>query len=437
MFKGLAMKFSSSYEVTALFQLETFKADGSVTHKGPEFFNEVLNCGLLQLATTALNSATGVINLGSSDIPVDINQTGLQARTYSTSKLFETSPGYYYVTSYSRFPVYCEQLKIFQFNIGTCTGTHREIGLSAGTNVNYFNRQLIKDVNGDPTTLVVAADEGLRINVKLRVYCKEAVYGEIWKLKLFNPSSGSITLSNGVTTTIISSTQWGAVGKFKSALQTLCGAANVYNVEGTKATEFFIYSSTLLQQSLNLSIQSTTLVDNTQAPSLEIVQNLVVRTTKFVELKDTRTGDTVDTIGCIEVPWFWKGINSYEPLSGPLFTQASEDQVVPWGYYGGSTLNVIQTWAFGGNILRAKTNTETGSSKTPSSEVVLTNATIDNLKITKKCYYAPAALGAGTVQVLGLEGYLFRVFFDKPISISDTEEFFFEYEISWGRFTPP
>jgi hypothetical protein len=151
------------------FRAEKYRNDGTITYRGPEFCNTILNVGLDNLSTYVYglgDFAIGrYINVGTDNTAVDQTQTGLLSFLASTETEYATNHGYSATT-----PVNKWREKTFEFAIGDCTGNLTELGLSRDSNNNYFNRQLFKDETDTPTTITVLADEGLRITARLYLY---------------------------------------------------------------------------------------------------------------------------------------------------------------------------------------------------------------------------------------------------------------------------
>lgn len=73
-------------------------------------------------------------------------------------------------------PYYSQITQKWSFGIGVAAGNISEIGLGWG-NANLWDRALIKDTNGNPTTITVLADEYLDVISELRFYPKASVSG--------------------------------------------------------------------------------------------------------------------------------------------------------------------------------------------------------------------------------------------------------------------
>lgn len=158
------MNISSKVEVGAQFRLITHKGDPSnPTKETPFFKNLVLNSGLARLS---VGSAIGRVCVGSGNsIPV-VTQTSLDNFIASTTL---TQGADTFGGQGSTNPIYYWARRTYRFREGVAAGNLSEIGIGWG-DVDLFNRALIKDTNGNPTTITVLSDEYLDVVVELRVY---------------------------------------------------------------------------------------------------------------------------------------------------------------------------------------------------------------------------------------------------------------------------
>lgn len=161
------IKIIQKEKVGAIFTVQKFNAKGEITYQGKPFENTVLNCGLDLLATMALYSATDWCNVGTGNVAPAVTDTTLGTRVASSSALYGSAV----IDGTASNPMSIGVTRVFSFAIGTFSGQNlAEVGLSADNNSNYFNRQLIKDEFGSPTTITVLADEGIRITAEVRWY---------------------------------------------------------------------------------------------------------------------------------------------------------------------------------------------------------------------------------------------------------------------------
>jgi len=155
--------------ISCYFQVEKFKADGTITYKGPKFHNTILDVGLDLFANDDLYRIIRYCNVGSgSSTPVQ-GQSGLDSFVASVE---DSEENIYSVSHHTTNtdPLHYGKEETREFSIGTCTGNLTEVGLSKESNSDYFNRQLFRDVSDNPITITVASDEGLRVTFDIKVY---------------------------------------------------------------------------------------------------------------------------------------------------------------------------------------------------------------------------------------------------------------------------
>lgn len=155
------------------FRLEVLRSDGSVKEDTGFFRNLILNQGLDNLFKMPAVRAYYFIQVGFGNGAPSVTDTALQSHAAGINSFSEyhndptgvvtTSPRYYY-----------DQATV-TFATGAVVGNVAEIGAaSSNTGPNtLFSRALVKDSNGDPTTVSVLADEQLRVTYQLRWYIPE------------------------------------------------------------------------------------------------------------------------------------------------------------------------------------------------------------------------------------------------------------------------
>jgi len=153
--------------IGATFQVEKFNNEGNVTYKGPVFNNLVLTVGLdlWHDMGYSLFWAMRWCNVGTDATDPAIGQSGLLAYLASSNNDIAMNRTYE-----AAAPAHVTLKKTYEFEIGTVTGNLREVGLSRNSNSDYFNRQLFRDEYGDPTTITVLENEGIRVIAELFVY---------------------------------------------------------------------------------------------------------------------------------------------------------------------------------------------------------------------------------------------------------------------------
>lgn len=149
-----------------LFQLQKFKADGTITYTGPRFHNIVLNTGLDLMASYGPHGQSGgclnYCNVGTGAGFEDEKETSLANRVASTNTVIDSETYYSSGVGYD-YPAWRSWRQVFEFGVGSINHTISEIGLSRLNNDEYFNRHRILDLLGHHIGLDVLHDEGLRV----------------------------------------------------------------------------------------------------------------------------------------------------------------------------------------------------------------------------------------------------------------------------------
>jgi len=206
----------SPFKTTATFQLYKFKADGTVTYSGPEFSNLVLNRVLNGLASGSEfirhtnNGTYGSVCVGTGNSTPDVEDTGLESQVACTSS---TYAGYSTTHKTDVPPIHAEVTATHEFSLGQAEGELKEIGLRGDRG--FFNRQLIKDENGDPTTVSVGSDEGLRVAIKIRFYPPLESY-ESEKTGTFEYQGETISYTMTMHPDVLGNMMGGRTGSFST-----------------------------------------------------------------------------------------------------------------------------------------------------------------------------------------------------------------------------
>lgn len=156
------MMYKVHTSIGATFQLSVFKEDGSLVQRTPKFKNLVLDAGLIRMGK---GICFGRCLVGTGNSEPNVGQTKLDAFRGSTTQ----GVGYNSVSNTSVKPYYMAHQMTYRFNTGTVVGNLTEVGLG-WTDNNCWNRALIKDALGQPTTLTILEDEYLDVTVEVRVY---------------------------------------------------------------------------------------------------------------------------------------------------------------------------------------------------------------------------------------------------------------------------
>ncbi len=156
----LEVKAPIHFEIAGHFTLSTDKRG-----KVGEFTNLITNAGLNNVANPNwLQSAF----IGTGSTPPNVNDTDLAA--YLTKSSAQHGSTIFGASSVE--PYYCYVRITYRFAAGVAQGNLTEIGIGwrAGVTNNLICRTLIKDANGNPTTLTILPDEILDVTYELRQY---------------------------------------------------------------------------------------------------------------------------------------------------------------------------------------------------------------------------------------------------------------------------
>ena len=168
------MIFLAPLGVNCKFQLEKFLADGTITYRGPEFSNVVLENGLGMMASYAPNSVSyaGIswCNLGRSSRIEHFADTGLDEFITSTNNQPEDIVTDYATGAGYPYPMWRSWRHVFEFPVGSINDTVSEIGLSRLQNSDYFNRHRIVDEHSLSVRIPVLSFEGLRVWARTSIH---------------------------------------------------------------------------------------------------------------------------------------------------------------------------------------------------------------------------------------------------------------------------
>lgn len=412
----------NNLRIDCTFQIEKF-TEKNITYQGPEFKNTVLDCGFARLYDSAFTSMCAWLNLGSSNAPVDVTQTGLLDRKFSTSSIFNNQITH----TIKRFPnCYFERKMIFQFNVGTCTGTFRELGVSEQNNSYYFNRQLIKDSNGNPMDLVVASDEGLRITVTARIYIspEDSLFSQVYELNLNNNTTGTITFSNGTTTKTLSYAELSSPTELQYQLQVWLGVPKLYFTELSTVNTTYIYGFKYNETSLNLSIQSHTMSGGNGSPVLTEPQPHAAPIKRSFTLTNLTTNQSIEIFYKTRMPLPWETTTS--PHRGTIQSPLHWYEMGYW---------YSPLWRYGFRECFGYVSGTTGT------QTLITNFDPATGYYEKKLYIPAGALGVGDKTLHSFatvwDGAQWNLFdLDQTITLKDTEEFNIIFRFNFGRYTP-
>lgn len=159
-------------QIGARFKLVVRKSsDDSITKETGWFKNLVLDSGLDQMGKGTW--ITGVA-VGSGSSAPNVTQTKLDNLVaWSTNRTKAE-----YNVQNVKLPHYRYALVTWRFGEGVAQGNLTEVGLGWAQDL-MWNRTLIKDINGQPTTLTILPDEYLDVMAEVRVYVGGTTAGAV------------------------------------------------------------------------------------------------------------------------------------------------------------------------------------------------------------------------------------------------------------------
>lgn len=160
------MNLSVNCGVGAIFKCVVRKADThEIVKQTPEFHNLVLDAGLSRMSVGDWIDRCVVGSGNSEPIRGQVSLDNFVSSTTSTA-VDVADAG---VIQVATTPHHWCGHRTWRFATGTATGNLSEIGLGWGDS-NLWNRALIRDNSGNPTTITVLPDEYLDVFCEVRVY---------------------------------------------------------------------------------------------------------------------------------------------------------------------------------------------------------------------------------------------------------------------------
>lgn len=164
------MNIKSHCKVGAKFKLIIHNGDGVPVRESEWFDNLVLNTGLDRMSVGTWINRCCVGTGNSTPTPT---QTKLDSFVAATTTVqvdnIDTS-------NISSTPPYFAAKRTWRFGAGIAAGNISEIGMG-WTDTDLWNRALIQDTGGNPTTITVLSDEYLDVVSEIRVYPNETING--------------------------------------------------------------------------------------------------------------------------------------------------------------------------------------------------------------------------------------------------------------------
>lgn len=156
------MQVNMHSQIGARFKLIAHKGDGVATKETEWFNNIVLDSGLARMSAGVWIDRCCV---GTGNTTPAVSQTALTSFLASTTVRQSTSTLLQTTTS----PYYRSATITWRFSEGVAAGNISEVGLGWG-NSTLWNRALVLDANGNPTTITVLSDEFLDVLAEIREY---------------------------------------------------------------------------------------------------------------------------------------------------------------------------------------------------------------------------------------------------------------------------
>lgn len=167
------MNVQINNSVGARFKLVARKASTEEITRETEWFkNIVLDTGLNQMG---IGTWLDRVRVGSGNSVPVVSQTQLDSTIASTNTLLSGSSSVLKQTT--TLPYYIAAKRTYRFSEGVAAGNVSEVGCGWGTGSDLWNRALVKDLNGDPTTITVLSDEFLDVIVEVRYYPTQSFSG--------------------------------------------------------------------------------------------------------------------------------------------------------------------------------------------------------------------------------------------------------------------
>ena len=128
------------------------------------------------------------VRVGSGNSTPVASQTQLDNTIASTTTVLSGSELTSKQTTTS--PYYAAAKRTYRFAEGVAAGNISEVGCGWGTGLALWNRALVKDLNGNPTTITVLSDEFLDVIVEVRYYPTQSFSGSF---NLLNKTGGIVS----------------------------------------------------------------------------------------------------------------------------------------------------------------------------------------------------------------------------------------------------
>ncbi len=179
------MNVQINNSVGARFKLVARKASTEEITRETEWFkNIVLDTGLNQMS---VGTWIDRVRVGSGNSTPVASQTQLDNTIASTTTIQNQGS---VIKQTTTSPYYVAAKRTYRFAEGVAAGNISEVGCGWGVGLALWNRALVKDLNGDPTTITVLSDEFLDVIVEVRYYPTQSFSGNF---NLLNKTGGVVS----------------------------------------------------------------------------------------------------------------------------------------------------------------------------------------------------------------------------------------------------
>lgn len=163
------MIFETKNKIGARFQLKVHKGDGVAIRESEWFDNIVLDSGLARMSVDTWIDRCCVGTGNTEPLASQVSLSSFRASTL-------VKQAAYLDGNTSVEPYYWGGTIVWRFGAGLASGNLSEVGLGWG-NFTLWNRALIRDNAGNPTTITVLSGEFLDVTATVRVYPEPVISG--------------------------------------------------------------------------------------------------------------------------------------------------------------------------------------------------------------------------------------------------------------------
>lgn len=158
--------FNVEGEIEGRYTLRAVKKDGSGSRLLADFHNLILDNGLAFILGPGSSDPLQFVRVGAGSTPPSVDQSQLVSQIASSNSVQSQA-----VTFAAASPYWIRRTRTIRFATGVATGNIAEVGIGwSGSGDTLFSRELVRDSEGNPTTVVVEADEFLDVTYSATIY---------------------------------------------------------------------------------------------------------------------------------------------------------------------------------------------------------------------------------------------------------------------------